>query len=364
MLETPEFLLAPISEEFPAGESLEYEGTYDAIREARREDDTTLPRGIWEIEPKRANWQRVRDLCTNALNTRSKDLQIGIWLLESGMALEGFAGVRSGLIMLHRLCDRFWEEMYPKIEEGNLEYRLLPIEWMNEKLFYRLKIILVTAPVGEESRPYSWSDLEVAQRLDNLVRKDQRVLKEAERDGVVTLAKFDGSMMLTPDAALHDLFDEVEGSIEALDLFHALLRERCGDEAPSLARFRKMLVEIGNMVESVLRSRGMAPESEGAPALNAGLAPASEGEPPEERDQPPASVARPPLEIRSRGDAYAILAVVADYLMKEEPHSPTPYLVKRAVSWGSKPLPELLQELMQGENDLEKIYLLLGINEA
>ena len=34
-----EKLLYPISVERPAGESLRYEGTYDRIREARRQDD-------------------------------------------------------------------------------------------------------------------------------------------------------------------------------------------------------------------------------------------------------------------------------------------------------------------------------------
>jgi type VI secretion system protein ImpA len=44
-----------------------------------------------------------------------------------------------------------------------------------------------------------------------------------------------------------------------------------------------------------------------------------------------------------------------------EPHSPTPYLVKRAVSWGNMTLNELLQELVSEEHDLEQIYKLLGM---
>ena len=41
-------LLAPISEKRPAGESLRYEGTYDRIMEARREDDPSLEQGVWK----------------------------------------------------------------------------------------------------------------------------------------------------------------------------------------------------------------------------------------------------------------------------------------------------------------------------
>lgn len=52
---------------------------------------------------------------------------------------------------------------------------------------------------------------------------------------------------------------------------------------------------------------------------------------------------------QSRDEAYRLLAIVADYLMRYEPHSPVPYMLKRALDWGGKPLPELLAELMAGE---------------
>ena len=66
--------------------------------------------------------------------------------------------------------------------------------------------------------------------------------------------------------------------------------------------------------------------------------------------------------IRSREEAYRRLAEAADYLLRTEPHSPTPYLVMRAVAWGNLPLTGLLQELVQNEGDLQQLYKLLGMN--
>jgi type VI secretion system protein ImpA len=63
---------------------------------------------------------------------------------------------------------------------------------------------------------------------------------------------------------------------------------------------------------------------------------------------------------RSRDEAYRRLGEIADYLLRTEPHSPVPYLVKRAVAWGGMPLAELLQELLDSESDLKQIYRLLG----
>ena len=74
-------LMSPISDQSPAGESLRYEGTYDLIKEARREDDPTLEQGVWKRELKKADWKLVNRLCLDALQNKSKNLQIAAWLL-------------------------------------------------------------------------------------------------------------------------------------------------------------------------------------------------------------------------------------------------------------------------------------------
>jgi hypothetical protein len=47
-------LLQPIAADNPAGESLRYEGTYDRITYARREDDPALSQGIYKSAVKRS----------------------------------------------------------------------------------------------------------------------------------------------------------------------------------------------------------------------------------------------------------------------------------------------------------------------
>ena len=90
-------LLAPIPGDNPAGESLRYQGTFDRIAEARREDDPSLSQGIYKSTLKRADWATTETICIEALGKRSKDLQIASWLLETWLHLYGFAGVTNGL---------------------------------------------------------------------------------------------------------------------------------------------------------------------------------------------------------------------------------------------------------------------------
>lgn len=68
--------------------------------------------------------------------------------------------------------------------------------------------------------------------------------------------------------------------------------------------------------------------------------------------------------INSREDAYRLLEAVADYLERTEPHSPTPYLVKRAVTWGRMSLADLMQEIVREEGDISRYFSLLGIKDS
>ena len=67
------------------------------------------------------------------------------------------------------------------------------------------------------------------------------------------------------------------------------------------------------------------------------------------------------VRIGSRANAYVMLELAAAYLKQTEPHSPTPYLVTRAVTWGRLSLPELMQEVLREEGDLNRYFSMLGV---
>lgn len=67
--------------------------------------------------------------------------------------------------------------------------------------------------------------------------------------------------------------------------------------------------------------------------------------------------------IRDREQAYRQLEEAARFLLRTEPHSPAPYLVMRAVSWGHMSLGELLAELLPDESNVRHLHLLLGLDQ-
>jgi type VI secretion system protein ImpA len=66
---------------------------------------------------------------------------------------------------------------------------------------------------------------------------------------------------------------------------------------------------------------------------------------------------------RARADAYRKLAEAAHTLMRIEPHSPTPYLVFRAIAWGEMSLAELMRHFISSGYDLKSLYAMLGMEE-
>ena len=68
--------------------------------------------------------------------------------------------------------------------------------------------------------------------------------------------------------------------------------------------------------------------------------------------------------MRSRDDALRRLSEVSAFFRQTEPHSPIPYLIERAVCWGSLTLEQLLQELIKDSNTRDQVGELLGFKRG
>jgi type VI secretion system protein ImpA len=348
-----EKLLSPISAEHPAGESLRYDGTYDKVRDARREDDASLPQGVWKTELRKADWHVVESLCTEALETRSKDLQIAAWLTEAWLNLYSFQGAAGGIELMLALCESFWEGLHPAIENNDLEFRLAPLSWVNDKLSVSLKLRAITEPDAEGERPYCWSDWENASRLDNLTQRPGG--PKTTPEGAITTAKFQQSVILTPTAWFRALQRDVHELLEACARLEEIVDAKAGASAPGLLRFTAVAESVEGFLDSVLQQRN-EPDEVLAETRAAGGTISGPGGHPEPSIQLPV-----PSRIRDRADAYYLLAEAADFLARTEPHSPTPYLIRRAIAWGAMSLDELLPELVRNSAELGEIFRLLQI---
>jgi type VI secretion system protein ImpA len=359
-----EALLAPIEGENPAGESLRYAGIYDQIQEARRSDDD-LAQGEWVREIKASDWAAVIEMATDALATRSKDLQIATWLGEALVKQHGFAGLRDGLRLLCELQERFWDSLYPEVEDGDLEFRAAPLEWLNEKLPASIRQVPVAHAADGEG--YSWLRWQESRTVDNLGRQSPEALQAALAEGKITGEQFDKAVAAVPRANYEKLFEDVLESAEECGRLDQLLDKHFGREAPGLSGIKKAIEDCRALIESIVKKKGgLEPEPRPArrtPAPEAGV----EGL----RDTPSHFSGSPPfeggmmsLEPQDRADALRRLAAVATYFRNTEPHSPISYLVQRAVRWGEMPLEQWLEDVIHDASVLSTVRETLGLKES
>jgi len=343
-------LVTPIPEAGPCGDYLLYDDVYAQIREARREDDPQLSQGAWKTERKKADWPRVESLCRDTLTRRSKDLQLAAWLAEAWIYQHGMAGFCAGLHLLLQLVDNYWADLHPPLDQADPEQRLSAFVWMNEKFFLPLGRTYLSAPTIRDVAAYTFLDRDDAWKLD----AGSRAEKEAEKAGLPTRNLVNNSITFTPTAFYQQLSILLKEAQETLAALSARLDEATGRHAPTFGKLAKQLEGYQHRIQLVLTER---PQEEGGAEADEGAAISNQ----ESTDGEASTEPETSLRIRSRNEAYQRLAEVAEYLLRTEPHSPTPYLIKRAISWGNLSLGELLLEIVNDERDLMAIYNLLGI---
>ena len=151
------------------------------------------------------------------------------------------------------------------------------------------------------------------------------------------------------------MFDDLTEAGQELDALAGELNGRMGQYAPSFTGLRQAVGECRSLAQQILQRKGPDVSSEGEAVGDeaAGEAgPAAGGG---------SFVGR---QVASRVQVYQQLAQAAAMLQQLEPHSPIPYLIKRAVELGGLPFPELMRALISDSEVLAGMNRELGIKDA
>jgi type VI secretion system protein ImpA len=357
-----EGLLAPIPGENPAGENLQYAGLHDEIREARRSEDT-LAQGDWKREVKVADWDLTLELAEKALATKTKDLQVGAWLTEALVKKRGFPGLRDGLKLMRGLHDRFWDQVYPEVEEGDLEGRANSLSWLDRQCAAAVKEVPVTKAPG---MAYSYLQLEDSKKLElpsNPTALDaeaaQRLSEErarASEEGKATPEDFAKAKGATPRGFYEETSTRIAECWQGFLALDKAMDEKFGRETPGLGELKKTLDVVRDFVDKTLKEKRLAEPDASDLAAGGGSEEPGAGA--------AAGVRGTSGPIGSRQDALTRLAQVADYFRRTEPHSPVSYIVQRAIAWGQMPLDAWLADVIKDGTMLASIKETLGLKSA
>ncbi|MGI8544386.1 MAG: type VI secretion system protein TssA [Aridibacter sp.] len=357
-------LLKPISGENPSGESVRYSGVYDEITEARRADED-LAQGEWQVELKIADYKKVIEAAIPVLETETKDLQIAAWLSESLVRENGFAGLRDSLKLLSGLQRKFWDTLFPEIDEGNMEGRANALAWVDEEAAFSIKKAPITNGEG-----YSFFDYEDSKKfnipanLESLAVEEQEKFKkleeQARKENRTTAAQWEKSLSASKRAFYEELNIAIEECWTAHNALNQLIEEKFEiNQAPSLGNLKKTLENIQLQTDKILQQKR---EEEPDPVEESEVSEeAEEAESETSSNKGKSSIGG---TINNRREALKELEKIASFFRQTEPHSPVSYLVNRAVKWGNMPLDSWLQDVVKDGTVLGQLREILGFNTS
>jgi len=338
-----EDILTPIPGDNPSGASLRHAPIYDQIKEARRQE-VGGPQGDWEHEIKNSDYKAVIQLTQDTIATKSKDLQLAVWLAEALIYQEHMPGLNAGLTLLRDLTESFWDSLYPELEDGDAEFRATPLEWFGN-YFDPSK---GSSPAFAVRRiPITRSGLDWFQyKASRSVPSDgeaqgSETKAEARRtaiaEGKLSPEDFDVAFRDTPKPFYRQLESDFKTAAENIEKLDSLCAEKFGDVAPGFRELRRSLEDVSTSARILLQEKLKIDPDPVSPSETSGesvegaeaLSGESSGDGLDLADGISGN-----LELRTRQDALRLLIAAARFLRRSDPSDAVPYLIVRALRWG------------------------------
>jgi type VI secretion system protein ImpA len=343
-------LASPIADGAPTGVELRSadEASYWAVKDhysKAQSIEASLAKGNEPDPDNPLDWGVVLDACTEAIEQKTKDLEVAAYLLVAAFRVHGLPGLRDGFRLIRALVESYWDNLYPPldIEETSSDgepvtsaaTRVKTLDGVNSSTLIRM---LEDLPVASSSR---LGDFSYLQYKDALTRKRESALSDIRQAAAET------------DAAYYrTLAADLKACQEEFRLLTAALDERCGKESPRSSRMTELLRELNEYVR--LLAGDKLKEAEAAPAE-------ADGEPGQPAAAGKAAAPGGIGVLKTREDAFLTLRKVAEYFRQTDPHSFLAYALERVIRWGQMPLPQLLEELISVEDSRREVFRLVGI---
>ena len=351
-------LLYPISKSKPCGEWIRYEPEFQGLSFDREEENPNLPMGEWERPLKKVDWAKIKARCENLIKSKSKDLLLVIWFCDASIRLKGLNGLLNGVTLFNDLVNCYWDSIWPEYDNTDSEARLIHLSWLNSKVLEVLRNNLVLLPLNEirEENIY-FRDWEFHKNSHRSTVSDDKPSREKIRKQVLESDAFHLSMLMENSKKIIVIIEKFEKKLDSL----------LGADAPS---FSKLTEFIGSVDKASIQLQGDINRKFKKPELSYvnekkesfQVEKKEDFKEPESNKEESVSkyVTKAAGTYNSREEAYQAISSIAKYLENIEPHSPTPYLLRRAVKWGNMSLEELTQDIGKYDGSLEGLLSAIG----
>jgi type VI secretion system protein ImpA len=330
-------LLAPIPGANPAGSNTPFE-IKDQLEQLRKEIDPSSFSADDPLRPsefRKADWNGIIKLATQTLTQTSKDLQVAARMVEALTKVNGFQGLADGLQLLEGLVDQAWDRLVPPVDDpSDLDIRSAPFEWLDD-------------PDHGASFPSTVGTIKLVDATKDSPEMGLLQWKQGSTgptQGGASPVSLDQILAGTGLEVIRERYNQVSRCRQILEKLVGKLSEKLKELAPSMGQLRGILDQCDGILRQMIAKK--TPVAGGSPTSAAGEKGDGKSELP---------------HVGSREQAYQMMAQAADILASIEPHSPVPYLVRRAVQLGGLPFPDLIQAFVREQAVLDTMFRELGI---
>ncbi|WP_354010442.1 ImpA family type VI secretion system protein [Endozoicomonas lisbonensis] len=380
-------LCSPVSEDHPSGEYLKSNRQlYRPLRNVYNVAQTSLHKLSLNPDPSeleellivnQENWSELEAMLLDILQTNSRDLECLVWLAMAQLfSDQPYIRLARVLNFIEQVIQTFWPDVQPLLPDEK-------IRSSDEQGIARERAELQSRPLkllfGESEDS---CQIAVPLRMLPLVGDIDYVRYQRDEAELRNQLQESHSDILDNEDEIVKRINSMQDVLDALDALDKTLQS-CFAELNMAAPGSRFLREqldanlnaMQNLTEGIIepwpldarKAAELEQEiSEKTATLTTGLS-GSDSESGANGDGSEI------LEDSRTGDSLAAgfernqafhqLRRLADFFQKTEPQSPVSYLLEKAIRWGYTPLPELMHELLQGnEAFLERITDLTGMN--
>lgn len=344
--------------------------------------DSTTDETLFEENEK--NWQTVSDACWQTLTEKSKDVEIYCWWVMSlAFQRDSITKIAFALETLNEFIENFWPDVQPFLPDNKLksedpteqsvqraELQLRPLiqllgESANSGLLYMPLQMLSLVGEIDHAQYFSASKSGKLAELKAQAKKDFSSYKDDITSTVIAL-----DSALNSVNKLDEWLKATTSKLTISAISTQFIKENLNDCLQALKYLvldsypvwpldkpvKQTNIETSQTTETIEAVEQAAQqETVAITAENNAI------------QQPAAQVLQQEFnvsnQLANRDHAFQELRKIADYFSKTEPHSPVSFLLEKAIRWGYMSLPDLMQELVSGNDKiLGQINLVTGID--
>lgn len=258
---------------------------------------------------------------------RSKHLGMAFYATVSDIHLSGLAGLANGLVLVNQLLSRYWQEVYPRIEDGDFEERLELISRFDDALLTSAIDGLVVAK-GKRAGKFTFAQVEKS---------------SMSGDPSPTLVESSINETLTDDPEFYpNLAGQCAEIRQQFGFLKDIIQEHLGTPAVTFRALEEKLSRF----EAFLTRSAVVPA--GTPSAEGG------------ESVPGAEVqAGSSLngDVRNRADVCRVLDQLIRFYRRAEPTSPVPYLLNRAKRAVNMDFMQIVKEFqLSGSPSIEDVF--------